>query len=426
MTDQPGDPLGRRESGLFLEDVALESIATRFGTPAYVYSRAAIEARFDAFSQAFARASGYLCCYAVKANANLAVLDVLARRGAGFDIVSGGELTRVLRAGGEPARVVFSGVAKSVADITAALDAGIACFNVESPAELERIAAIAAARGRVAPISVRVNPDVDAQSHPYISTGLRENKFGVDMATARALYASAVSNPALRITGIGCHIGSQLTTLAPLVDALGRVVALADELLAGGIALEHIDVGGGLGVRYRDEEPPTIAEYAETVLRCLGGRPLRLMSEPGRAIVAEAGVLLTRVEYAKHNGERGFALVDAGMNDLLRPALYGAWMAIEPVRTAPGEDGAEALDIVGPVCESADFIGKERHIAAAAGDLLAVRGAGAYAFSMSSNYNSRPRPPEVMVDGANAYLVRARETMDDLLRGELRLPPDRD
>ena len=367
------------------------------------------------------RARSHLCCYAVKANGNLAVLDVLARRGAGFDIVSGGELARVLRAGGDPRRVVFSGVAKSAADIAAALDAGIACFNVESAPELDRIAAIAQARGAVAPVSVRVNPDVDAQSHPYISTGLHENKFGVDMRTARALYARARALPALRIAGIDCHIGSQLTTLAPLVDALGRVVALADELLADGVALEHLDVGGGLGVRYRDEQPPAIEDYAAAVLRCVGDRPLGLLTEPGRAIVAPAGVLLTRVEYLKDNGTRHFALVDAGMNDLIRPSLYEAWMAIEPVR--PGHAGeARVFDVVGPVCESADFLGKERMLALAPGELLAVRGAGAYAFAMSSNYNSRPRAAEVMVDGADAFLVRSRESVDDLVRGESLLP----
>ena len=422
MKDPATDPVGRRDGGLCMEGVSLASVAERFGTPVYVYSRSAIESRFDAFIGAFDDLPGYLCCYAVKANANLAVLDVLARRGAGFDIVSGGELARVLRAGGDPRRVVFSGVAKSAADIGAALDAGIACFNVESHAELDRIAAIAAARGRIAPIAVRVNPDVDAQSHPYISTGLRENKFGVDMASARVLYARAEDMPSVQVAGIGCHIGSQLTSLAPMVDALTRVTALADELLASGIALEHIDVGGGLGVRYRDEAPPGIDSYAAAVRGCIGDRPLKLLTEPGRAIVAEAGVLLTRVEYCKHNGERHFALVDAGMNDLLRPALYGAWMAIDPVQEAPHQDTG-SIDVVGPVCESADFLGKERRIAAAAGDLLAVRGAGAYAFAMSSNYNTRPRPAEVMVDGDTAFLVRARENLGDLMRGELALPP---
>jgi diaminopimelate decarboxylase len=419
---QPAGAIGYRGDSLYVEGVGLEAVAERFGTPTYVYSRAELESRHQAFVDAFAAAPGHLGCYAVKANGNLGVLDVLARRGAGFDIVSGGELARVLRAGGDARRTVFSGVAKSVADIGAALDAGILCFNVESAAELERIAQVAAARGAVAPVSVRVNPDVDAQSHPYISTGLSENKFGVDMRAARALYARAATLPSLRVTGIDCHIGSQLTSLAPLVDALTRVLALADELAAAGIRLEHVDVGGGLGVRYRDETPPTVAEYAAAVLGCLGTRPLRLLTEPGRAIVAPAGVLLTRVEYLKDNGTRHFALVDAGMNDLLRPALYDAWMAIEPVRPRAGAATA-CFDIVGPVCESADFLGKARELALAEGDLLAVRGAGAYAFAMSSNYNSRPRAAEVMVDGEDAFLVRERERIDDLLRGERPLPP---
>ena len=414
-----------RQGALWAEQVPLEAIARRFGTPAYVYSRAAIESCHDGFVHAFRAARAMLCCYAVKANSNLAVLDVLRRRGAGFDIVSGGELARALKAGGDPRRIVFSGVAKSSADIVAALDAGIHCFNVESGAELERLAALAAARSAVAPVSIRVNPDVDAQSHPYISTGLHENKFGVDMCTARELYARAAALPSLRVTGIDCHIGSQLTSLAPFADALVRVLALADELLAAGIALEHLDVGGGLGVRYRDEQPPAIEDYAKVVLDAVGARRLRLVIEPGRAIVARAGVLLTRVEYLKSNGERRFALVDAGMNDLIRPALYGAWMRIEPVRPRSGQQ-ALPCDVVGPVCESADFFGKERELALEAGDLVAVRDAGAYAFAMSSNYNSRPRAAEVMVDGADAFLGRARERLEDLWRGEATLPADRD
>ncbi len=409
-----------RDGALHVEGVALEDLATRFGTPTYVYSKAALEQAYGAFASAFSAAPGSLACYAVKANSTLAVLGVLARAGAGFDIVSGGELQRVLKAGGNPARVVFSGVSKSREDISTALDAGILCFNIESAAELERIAAIAASRAQVAPVSLRVNPDVDAMSHPYISTGLRENKFGVDMQTARALYQRAASLPSLRVCGIDCHIGSQITSLSPFVDALDRVLALVDALSAEGIVLEHIDVGGGLGVSYNGESPPSVQDYANAILAGVGARPLRILTEPGRAIVAAAGLLLTRVEYLKRNGERSFAIVDAGMNDLLRPALYGAWMGIEAVRPRAGTP--QDWDIVGPVCESADFLGKQRALALEAGDLLAVRDAGAYAFSMSSNYNSRCRAAEVMVDGDTAFLVRERERFEDLVRGERLLP----
>lgn len=409
-----------RDGALHVDGVALEDLATRFGTPTYVYSKAALEQAYGAFASAFSAAPGSLACYAVKANSTLAVLGVLARAGAGFDIVSGGELQRVLKAGGNPARVVFSGVSKSREDISAALDAGILCFNIESAAELERIAAIAASRAQVAPVSLRVNPDVDAMSHPYISTGLRENKFGVDMQTARALYQRAASLPSLRVCGIDCHIGSQITSLSPFVDALDRVLALVDALSAEGIVLEHIDVGGGLGVSYNGESPPSVQDYANAILAGVGARPLRILTEPGRAIVAAAGLLLTRVEYLKRNGERSFAIVDAGMNDLLRPALYGAWMGIEAVRPRAGTP--QDWDIVGPVCESADFLGKQRALALEAGDLLAVRDAGAYAFSMSSNYNSRCRAAEVMVDGDTAFLVRERERFEDLVRGERLLP----
>lgn len=417
----PGTALHVVDGALWMEDVALEALAERFGTPLYAYSRAELQRRAAAFQEALASAAGSLVCYAVKANSSLAVLQVLAGRGCGFDIVSGGELQRVLRAGGDPRRVVFSGVAKSTVDIRAALEAGILCFNVESAAELERLSAIAAGRGERAPVSIRVNPDVDARSHPYISTGLSENKFGVPMDEARALYRRAATMPGVRPTGIDWHIGSQLTSLAPFADALARVLGLVDELAAEGIALEHIDVGGGLGVNYRDESPPTPAEYVRVLREGLGGRALRLVTEPGRAIAASAGVLVTRIEYLKHNGNRGFAIVDAGMNDLLRPALYEAWMPIEAVR--PRVDVAPRhWDVVGPVCESACFLGKSRELAIGAGDLLAVGGAGAYAFSMSSNYNSRCRSAEVMVDGSSAFLVRERERFEDLVRGERLLP----
>lgn len=417
------DAFHYRDDALFAEDVALEAVAARFGTPTYVYSRAAIESRFAAFDSALGGAHEHLVCYAVKANSNLAVLNVLARCGAGFDIVSGGELRRVLLAGGDPRRVVFSGVAKSREDITVALEAGILCFNVESTPELERLQEMAALMNRRAAISVRVNPDVDARSHPYISTGLRENKFGVAIDDARTLYTRAATLPNIDIRGIGCHIGSQLTSLEPFVDALDRVLAMVDELAGDGITLEHVDVGGGLGVVYRDEQPPSPQEYAQALLGRLGGRRLRLIAEPGRAIVARAGVLLTRVEYLKDSGERHFAIVDAGMNDLIRPSLYAAWMGIEPVRRRE-EATTSCYDVVGPVCESGDFLGKQRHLALDADELLAVSGAGAYGFVMSSNYNSRPRAAEVMVDGSNAFLVRERESFDDLVRGEQLLPSD--
>ena len=408
---------------LVAEQVSLESIAARFGTPTYVYSRAVIETQYDAFAQALAIHPAHLICYAVKANSNLAVLDLLARRGAGFDIVSGGELARVLSVGADPQRIVFSGVAKSAADIVTALDAGILCFNVESEAELERLQTIAAQRGAEAAVSIRVNPDVDAESHPYISTGLRDNKFGVEIGAAGALYAHAATLPNIRVRGIDCHIGSQLTSLTPFVDALDRVLALVDQLRERGIVLEHVDVGGGLGVCYRDEQPPSPQAYAAALLSRLGPRRLSLITEPGRVIVARAGILLTRVEYLKRNGERRFALVDAGMNDLIRPSLYGAWMGIESVRRNARAEPA-LYDVVGPVCESSDFLGKERLLALTAGDLLAVSGAGAYSFVMSSNYNSRARPAEVMVDRGTAYLVSARESFADLVRGENLLPPD--
>ncbi len=417
------DAFHYRDDALFAEDVALEAVAARFGTPTYVYSRAAIESRFAAFDSALGGAHEHLVCYAVKANSNLAVLNVLARCGAGFDIVSGGELRRVLLAGGDPRCVVFSGVAKSREDIAVALEAGILCFNVESTPELERLQEMAALMNRRAAISVRVNPDVDARSHPYISTGLRENKFGVAIDDARTLYARAATLPNIDIRGIGCHIGSQLTSLEPFVDALDRVLAMVDELAGDGITLEHVDVGGGLGVVYRDEQPPSPQEYAQALLGRLGGRRLRLIAEPGRAIVARAGVLLTRVEYLKDSGERHFAIVDAGMNDLIRPSLYAAWMGIEPVRRRE-EATTSCYDVVGPVCESGDFLGKQRHLALDADELLAVSGAGAYGFVMSSNYNSRPRAAEVMVDGSNAFLVRERESFDDLVRGEQLLPSD--
>ncbi|WP_440996725.1 diaminopimelate decarboxylase [Arhodomonas sp. SL1] len=410
----------RRDGEWYAEDVALSAIAAEHGTPSYVYSRAAIEAAWRGFDEAFG-GRDHLICYAVKANGNLAVLDLLARLGSGFDIVSGGELERVLAAGGDPARVVFSGVAKSEAEMARALEAGILAFNVESEAELQRLDRVARVHGVQAPVSVRVNPDVDPGTHPYISTGLKENKFGVGIGQARRLYHEAAAMAGIRLTGAGFHIGSQLMDVAPVADALERLLTLVDELAAAGITLSHFDLGGGMGIRYRDEEPPALTDYAAAVLARLEGRPQRILLEPGRAIVGNAGVMLTRVEYLKHNEGHDFAVVDAGMNDLLRPALYGAWQAIEPVR--PRQDvPPRRYEVVGPVCESADTLGSGRELGVAEGDVLAVRSAGAYGFVMASNYNGRPRPPELLVDGDQVHVVRERETPTELWRGEHRLP----
>ncbi|MDB6060021.1 MAG: diaminopimelate decarboxylase [Verrucomicrobiaceae bacterium] len=410
-------PFPFRDGKLFAEDVAVQSIAATYGTPTYVYSRAYIEQRFHSYMQALS-AQPHLICYAVKANANLAVLNVLARIGAGFDIVSGGELERVLTAGGSPDKIVFSGVGKTAAEMQRALEVGIHCFNVESADELERLQDVAATLNAIAPISLRVNPDVDANTHPYISTGLKDNKFGIAIDSARSVYRRAQQLKNLKIVGVDCHIGSQLTDTAPFLDALARVLALIDELAADGIVIEHLDLGGGLGVRYRDEEPPEPDAYMRQVLAALGTRKLKLVLEPGRSIVANAGVLLTRVEYLKLNEHKNFCVIDAAMNDLIRPALYEAWMDIQPAAQAPAGAQSRVYDVVGPVCETGDFLGKERELTVAAGDLLAVFSAGAYGFSMSSNYNSRARAAEVMVDGDRFYLVRARETIADLMRGE--------
>lgn len=414
------DPFACHDGVMHAEGVDLRELAARFGTPCYVYSRAAFERHWRAYDDAFAGVD-HLVCYAVKANSNLAVLNVLARLGSGFDIVSGGELERVLAAGGDASRVVFSGVGKSAQEIRRALGAGIACFNVESAAELERIERVAAQAGRRAPVSLRVNPDVDAGTHPYISTGLKENKFGIPVDEAEALAVRAAAMEHVDMLGLDCHIGSQLVSVAPFVDALDRVLALVDRLAALGVEITHLNIGGGLGVRYRDETPPAPAEYAAALRARLGPRPCRLLLEPGRSIAANAGVLLTRVEYLKPGAERSFAIVDAGMNDLLRPALYEAWHDIVPL-AVHGEAVPRCWDVVGPVCETGDFLGKDRELALREGDLLAVRSAGAYGFVMSSNYNSRPRAAEVMVDGDRMHLVRERETVSDLWRGEHPLP----
>jgi len=410
------------KGALHAEGVALTRVAERYGTPCYVYSRATIERHFRAFAAALAGES-HLICYAVKANANLAVLNLLARLGAGFDIVSVGELERVLAAGGDPTRVVFSGVGKREEEMRRALEVGIRCFNVESESELERLNRVAGEFGVRAPVSLRVNPDVDAGTHPYISTGLRENKFGIDISEAAELYVRAAEMPHLEVAGVDCHIGSQITETAPFVDALERVLALVDTLYERGIALRHIDLGGGLGITYRDEHPPLPGDYAGPLLDRLAGRDLEILIEPGRAIVGNAGILLTRLEYLKHGPERNFAIVDAGMNDLLRPALYDAWQEIVPVLPRTDTE-RRRYDVVGPVCETGDFLGKGRDLALTPGDLLAVRSAGAYGFTMASNYNSRPRPAEVMVDGETMHLIRAREPLADLYAGEHLLPPE--
>ncbi|MBY8931442.1 diaminopimelate decarboxylase [Pseudomonas sp. Wu6] len=413
------DAFNYRDGELFAEGVALSAIAQRFGTPTYVYSRAHIEAQYRSFTDSL-EGVPHLVCYAVKANSNLGVLNVLARLGAGFDIVSRGELERVLAAGGQADKIVFSGVGKSREDMRRALEVGVHCFNIESTDELERLQVVAAEMGVRAPISLRVNPDVDAGTHPYISTGLKENKFGIAIADAEDVYIRAAQLPNLDVLGVDCHIGSQLTTLPPFLDALDRLLALVDRLGDCGIYLHHIDLGGGVGVRYRDEEPPLIADYIKAVRERIEGRDLTLMFEPGRYIVANAGVLLTQVEYLKHTEHKDFAIVDAAMNDLIRPALYQAWMNVTAV--TPRHSQARAYDIVGPICETGDFLAKDRQLALEEGDLLAVHSAGAYGFVMSSNYNTRGRAAEVLVDGDQAFEVRRRETVAELYAGESPLP----
>jgi diaminopimelate decarboxylase len=407
--------LHRLDGHLHLEGVALDTLAERFGTPLYVYSRQALESAYQAYAQAFAD-TPHLICYAVKANSSLAILNVFARLGAGFDIVSGGELARVVAAGGDPAKVVFSGVGKTADEMRAALTAGILCFNVESVSELHRLNRVAGELAKVAPVSFRVNPDVDPKTHPYISTGLKENKFGVPIADAPALYRLAASLPNLKITGIDCHIGSQLTDLSPLADAADRVLALVDQLSSEGITLHHIDLGGGVGIRYRDETPPDLAAYGRTLAARFAGRKEKLLLEPGRSLVGNAGLLLTRVEYLKPGEDKNFAIVDAAMNDLMRPALYEAYHDIVAVdqRNAP----VQRYDIVGPICETGDFLGFARDLAIEEGDLLALLSAGAYGMSMASNYNSRPRAAEVMINKNEIYLVHERETQASMMAGE--------
>lgn len=408
-----------RNGRMSAEDVALADIAARFGTPCYVYSRAALTTAFEEYRAALAGRAATIC-FAVKSNANLAVLNLFARLGAGFDIVSGGELARVLAAGGTADKVVFSGVGKRRNEMARALEAGVRCFNVESASELEALNDVALAHGKRAPIALRVNPDVDPKTHPYISTGLKTAKFGVAIEEAPALYRRAASLPGLVVRGIGCHIGSQLLDPAPAAEAAAKVVALADRLADEGIVVEHLDLGGGKGIRYRDEVVPSVADYLAPTLKVLAGRKEHLLFEPGRSLVGNAGLLLTRIEFIKHGTEKNFAVVDAAMNDLKRPTLYDAWHDIVPVEARAGEK--KTYDIVGPVCESGDFLGQDRELAIAEGDLLAVMSAGAYGMTMSSNYNSRPRAAEVMVDGDQVHLVRRREEVAELFAGESLLP----
>ena len=418
------DHFNYQNGRLFAEEVDLAAGIAEWGSPCYVYSRATLERHWKAFDDAL-QGHPHLVCYAVKANSNLAVLNVLARLGSGFDIVSVGELERVLQAGGAADKVVFSGVGKRADEIERALDVGIRCFNIESEAELEVIASIAAKKKMKAPVSLRVNPDVDAKTHPYISTGLKENKFGVAIEDALAVYKKAHTMDVINVIGIDCHIGSQLTEVAPFVDALDRVLALVDQLAKENIVLQHLDLGGGLGINYRDEQPPQPAELSKALVEHLQGRDVEIIIEPGRAIAGNAGILLTEVLYLKHSEERNFAIVDAAMNDLIRPALYGAWQDIVPLLPR-ADESVQTYDVVGPICETGDFLGKDRELAIQQGDFLAVRSSGAYGFGMSSNYNSRPRVAEIMVDGDRAQIVRQRETVAQLFSSESMLAGDKD
>jgi diaminopimelate decarboxylase len=408
-----------RDDRMWVEDVALEEVAEHFGTPCYVYSRAALTTAFRSFDDAFG-ARRHLICYAAKANSNLAILNLFARLGSGFDIVSGGELARVLAAGGDARKIVFSGVGKSADEIRQALQAGILCFNVESSEELCRLGALAVAAGQTAAISLRVNPDVDPHTHAYISTGRKNDKFGVPFDAAPSLYREASAMPGIRVTGIDCHIGSQITEIPPFLDALAKVLELVDQLAAEGIEIHHLDLGGGLGIRYQDEEPPAPKRYIGALLEALARRPQQILIEPGRALVGNAGILLAKVEYLKHGAERNFAIVDAAMNDLMRPVLYEAWHDIRAVRARAAS--VRRYDVVGPICESGDFLGHDRALAVEQNDLLAIMSAGAYGMAMSSNYNTRPRAAEVMVDGSTCHLIRAREELPQLFALERLLP----
>ena len=409
-----------RADQLHAEGVSLKTLAEHYGTPLFVYSRATLERHWRSFDDALADCK-HLVCYAVKANSNLAVLNVLARLGSGFDIVSAGELQRVIRAGGDASKVVFSGVGKLPHEMRLALESGIRCFNVESEQELDTLNGVARSMGRKAPVSFRVNPDVDAKTHPYISTGLKENKFGITIDAAEHIYLKASEMEHIEIHGIDCHIGSQLTELTPFIDALDRVLNLVDKLSGHGIQLRHLDLGGGLGVTYNDETPPLPKQWAQAIKQKLQGFDGEIIIEPGRAIAANAGVLVTRVNVIKKTEHKNFAVIDAAMNDLIRPTLYSAWQKIVPVELG-SEIESDTYDVVGPICETGDFLGKDRVLSIQQGDLLAIRSSGAYGFSMSSNYNTRARAAEVMVDGEQHFLIRARETFDDLIRGESLLP----
>ena len=413
------DYFNYKDGQLFAEDVSLDSIAKEYGTPCYVYSRATLERHYHAFDDAFGD-QPHLICYSVKANSNIAILNLLARLGSGFDIVSVGELERVLKAGGDPKKVVFSGVGKRADEMQRALEVGIRCFNVESIGELERLNEVAASMDKVANISIRVNPDVDAKTHPYISTGLKANKFGIDINIVEGVYQQAAAMHNINVTGIDCHIGSQLTDITPFMDALERLLGLADRLDAQGIKIHHLDLGGGLGVRYKDETPPLPSEYTERLFSNEKLKNYEIVIEPGRAIAANTAVLITKVEYLKDGEEKNFAIVDAAMNDLIRPSLYQAWQAIIPVNEANSNKNAKTkiYDIVGPICETGDFLGKDRALAIQQNDLLAIRSVGAYGFVMSSNYNTRPRAPEILVDGDKTIIIRERELIENLFSGE--------
>jgi diaminopimelate decarboxylase len=414
------DYFNYRENELFAEDIAVQDIVKKYGSPCYIYSRATLERHWHAFDKAFQDHS-HLICYAVKANSNIGLLNLLARLGSGFDIVSIGELERVIAAGGDPKKVVFSGIGKREDEILAALKIGIRCFNIEVRDELDRINHLAKLLGVIAPVSFRVNPNVDAKTHPYISTGLKENKFGIDIDQALTEYRRAATMPNINIIGIDCHIGSQLTETGPFLDALDKLLELVSALKADNINLHHLDLGGGLGIRYNTETPPKPADYIELILERLGATDFEILLEPGRAIVGNAGILVTQIEYLKPTPHKNFAIVDAAMNDLMRPSLYSAWQEIIPI--VKNSNAPEKLwDIVGPVCETGDFLGKERMLKLAQGDLLAIRSSGAYGFSMSSNYNSRPRVPELMVDGNQVHLIRDRESLVDLWSSEHLLP----
>jgi len=414
------DYFNYKNGELFAEDVAVSDIAKAYGTPCYVYSRATLERHWHAFDNAF-NDQPHLICYSVKANSNIGILNLLARLGSGFDIVSVGELERVLKAGGDPEKVVFSGVGKRADEMKRALEVGIRCFNVESEDELERLNEVAGSINKVAAISIRVNPDVDAKTHPYISTGLKENKFGIDINTVEEVYARAARMPNIKVTGIDCHIGSQLTDVAPFMDALERLIALAKRLKDQGINIQHLDLGGGLGVRYKDETPPLPSDYTAQLFTNEHVKQYEILIEPGRAIAANAAILVTQVEYLKHGDDKSFAIVDAAMNDLIRPSLYQAWQEIIPLKQTRNDDPGEntrMYDIVGPICETGDFLGKDRKLDLKQGDLLAVRSAGAYGFTMSSNYNTRPRVAEILVDGDKTHVIRERETIDHLFANE--------